>query len=181
MTALSHLDPNFSTVAGIQAINEPIMDASKTPGLGECASTLYSTPTVVQFFKTMTYIDEKNFVQTVRAVERSLGISDPLSDLFPTFDIGSPLNVTQAISTTATLSSLLSFDVCKVLQEAAPIIFQIALDLEINLVFGNDGLGSFLSTRRPLVTKYVLNSEFVSIQRVDTILQQLHGYELAIQ
>lgn len=44
MTALSHLDPNFRTVAGIEAINEPIMDASQTPGLGECTSTyaLYS-------------------------------------------------------------------------------------------------------------------------------------------
>ena len=39
MTALSHLDPNFSTVASIQAVNEPSMDASQTPGLGECTST----------------------------------------------------------------------------------------------------------------------------------------------
>ena len=39
MTTLSHLDPDFSTVAGLQAINEPIMDASQTPGLGECMST----------------------------------------------------------------------------------------------------------------------------------------------
>ena len=38
MTALSHLDPNFSTVAAIQAINEPIKDATRTPGLGECTS-----------------------------------------------------------------------------------------------------------------------------------------------
>ena len=36
MTALSHLDPNFSTVAAIQAINGPIMDDNQTPGLGEC-------------------------------------------------------------------------------------------------------------------------------------------------
>lgn len=39
MTALSHLDPSFSTVAGIEAVNEPIMNASLTPGLGECTST----------------------------------------------------------------------------------------------------------------------------------------------
>ena len=38
MTTLSHLDPNFSTVAGIEAMNEPIMNATQTPGLGECAS-----------------------------------------------------------------------------------------------------------------------------------------------
>jgi len=36
MTALSHLHPSFDTVAAIQAINEPIMDASKTPGYGDC-------------------------------------------------------------------------------------------------------------------------------------------------
>ena len=46
------------------------------------------------------------------------------------------------------------------LEEAVPIILQIALELNINLVFEQDGLGSFLSTRRSLVTTCVLNSEF---------------------
>ena len=55
------------------------------------------------------------------------------------------------------------------LQQAVPIILQIASDLGINLDFEHDGLESFLSTRRPLVTKYVLNSEFVFAQRVDNI------------
>jgi len=36
MTALSHLDPNFGSVAVLEAMNEPIMDANKTPGLGDC-------------------------------------------------------------------------------------------------------------------------------------------------
>ena len=39
MTALSHVDPLFSTVVAIQAINEPIMDADHTPDLGKCTST----------------------------------------------------------------------------------------------------------------------------------------------
>ena len=39
MTALSHVDPNFSTVVSLEAINEPIMDANDTPDLGECTST----------------------------------------------------------------------------------------------------------------------------------------------
>ena len=39
MTALSHVDPNFSTVVALQAINEPIMDSNDTPELGECMST----------------------------------------------------------------------------------------------------------------------------------------------
>ena len=39
MTVLSHVDPNFSSVAAIEAVNEPIMDAGNTPGLGECTYT----------------------------------------------------------------------------------------------------------------------------------------------
>jgi len=134
MTALSHLDPNFGTVAGIEAINEPTMNASLTPGLGEF---------------------EKNFVETVRAVEHSLGIPDSLPGLIPISDNGNPSNATQAIAITATLSSSLASEVCKVLEEAVPIILQIALELEINLVFEQDGLGSFLSTRRSLVTTFM--------------------------
>ena len=108
----------------------------------------------------MNNVDYKKFVQTVRAVEHSLGISDSLSDLIPYLDNGNPLNATQAIAKTAMLSSFLSPEVCNVLQEAAPIILQIALDLDINLVFEQDGLGSFLSTRRPLVTTYVFKFRF---------------------
>ena len=39
MTALSHLDSAFGSVAAIEAINEPIMDANQTPGYGDCMST----------------------------------------------------------------------------------------------------------------------------------------------
>ena len=39
MTALSHVDPNFSAVVSLEAINEPIMDANDTPDLGKCKST----------------------------------------------------------------------------------------------------------------------------------------------
>jgi hypothetical protein len=108
------------------------------------------------------YIVEKNFVQTVRAVEHSLGIPDSLPGLVPTWDNGNPSNATQAIATTATLTSFLTSEVCEVLQEAVPIILQIALELTINLTFELDGLASFLSTRRSLVTTCVLYSEFVS-------------------
>jgi hypothetical protein len=134
MTALSHLDPDFSTVAAIQAINEPIMDATQTPGLGQY---------------------EKNFVQTVRAVEHSLGMSNSLPGLIPIWENGNPLNATQSIATTASLSLFFTSEVCKVLQEAVPIIVQIALDLGINLAFEQGGLGSSLSSRRPLVTNFM--------------------------
>ncbi|KAI0738679.1 hypothetical protein C8Q80DRAFT_1262578 [Daedaleopsis nitida] len=36
MAAVSHLDPNFDTVYAIQAVNEPEIDATKTPGYGNC-------------------------------------------------------------------------------------------------------------------------------------------------
>ncbi len=36
MTVLSHLDTNFGSVAAIEAVNEPIMDATQTPGYGDC-------------------------------------------------------------------------------------------------------------------------------------------------
>ncbi|KIY63331.1 glycoside hydrolase family 5 protein [Cylindrobasidium torrendii FP15055 ss-10] len=53
MTALTHLDPDFSDVVAIEAVNEPIMDSSKTPGYGDF---------------------QKHFVLTIRAVEAVLGI-----------------------------------------------------------------------------------------------------------
>ncbi|KAG9121348.1 hypothetical protein FRC07_002724 [Ceratobasidium sp. 392] len=53
MAAVTHIDPDFSTVFAIEAINEPEMDYNKTPGLGDY---------------------EKNFVKVIRMVELALGI-----------------------------------------------------------------------------------------------------------
>ena len=36
MTSLSHLDPSFGSVFAIEAINEPIMNTTLTPGYGDC-------------------------------------------------------------------------------------------------------------------------------------------------
>ncbi|KAF8601196.1 glycoside hydrolase [Ceratobasidium sp. AG-I] len=59
MTAITHIDPDFSMVFSIEAINEPTQDASQTPGLGDY---------------------EKNFVEVVRSVEYALGIKCPNTD-----------------------------------------------------------------------------------------------------
>ncbi|KAF8601197.1 glycoside hydrolase [Ceratobasidium sp. AG-I] len=56
MTALIHSDPDFETVFAVEAINEPVMDANKTPGLGDY---------------------EKRFVKTVRETETAMGIQCP--------------------------------------------------------------------------------------------------------
>ena len=39
MTFFSHVDPNFESVFSIQAVNEIIMDAKRTPGYGRCKFT----------------------------------------------------------------------------------------------------------------------------------------------
>jgi hypothetical protein len=36
MTFLSHLHPSFKSVFAIEAVNEPIMNATLTPGYGDC-------------------------------------------------------------------------------------------------------------------------------------------------
>ncbi|KAH9943681.1 hypothetical protein B0H21DRAFT_865650 [Amylocystis lapponica] len=68
MTSLSHLDPNFASVFAIEAVNEPITNAAQTPNYG----TL-----------------QKDFVDTVRAVELVLGIPVPGVQL----DTASPTSV----------------------------------------------------------------------------------------
>ena len=47
MTTLSHLDPVFSNVFAIEAVNEPIADATKTPGYGDC---MLRVPSLVTLF-----------------------------------------------------------------------------------------------------------------------------------
>ncbi|KAF8810492.1 glycoside hydrolase family 5 protein [Phlegmacium glaucopus] len=127
MTALLHVDPNFSTVAALEAIQEPIMDATQTPGLGEF---------------------EKNFVQTIRAVEYSLSLNSA------SVHSGSSSNVTEAMATTA-VATLYSSEIRQVLREAIPMIVQIASELNINLAFDQDGLRSSLSTKEPLVANFM--------------------------
>ncbi|CAE6439263.1 unnamed protein product [Rhizoctonia solani] len=59
MTAMTHIDPDFSSVFSIEAINEPTMDANQTPGYGDY---------------------QKRFVKVVRMVEYALGIKCPDTD-----------------------------------------------------------------------------------------------------
>ena len=36
MATVAHLHPDFGSVFAIEAVNEPIMDSSQTPGYGTC-------------------------------------------------------------------------------------------------------------------------------------------------
>jgi len=130
MTALSHLDPNFATVAAIEAMNEPIMDANQTPGLGG--------------FQT-------NFVQTVRAVELALGIRVPGI----TATVSAARDAPSALTNAASLSDIFNAEVRQVLTDAAPILASVAKQLLINTIFGKRGLGQSWGSRQPLITTFM--------------------------
>ncbi|KAJ2930020.1 hypothetical protein H1R20_g7076, partial [Candolleomyces eurysporus] len=132
MTALSHLDPAFRTVASLQAVNEPIMDASRTPGYG-------------QF--------QKNFVQVVRAVELALGI--PVSGVAPLSVLSSSRNVTAALSAASGLPNLFDSEIRQVLQDMIPVLTKVAMQLTLNLNFDHQGLKVDLGRKSPLITNFM--------------------------
>ncbi|KAK0457249.1 glycoside hydrolase family 5 protein [Desarmillaria tabescens] len=101
ITTLSHLDPDFSNVVSIEAVNEPTRDATQTPGYGGF---------------------QKNFVQVVRAVELTLGINVPWSE--PNITTTDTSNFTVALENTASSSSLDS-EVRSVLSDAVPILVEL--------------------------------------------------------
>ncbi|KAF5316798.1 hypothetical protein D9619_006733 [Psilocybe cf. subviscida] len=130
MTALSHLDPNFATVAAIEAMNEPIMDANQTPGLGGF---------------------QVNFVQTVRAVEFSLGIRVPGISA----SVSAAKDAPSAFMNAASLSNIFNAEVRQVLNDAAPILASVAKQLLVNTLFGRRGLGQSSGSRQPLITTFM--------------------------
>jgi hypothetical protein len=97
MTSLSHLDPAFSSVWAIEAVNEPIMDATQTPGYGDF---------------------QKNFVQVIRAVELALGIHIPNG---PTNSIPPASNFTMALKNVAA-ANVFNAEVRSVLLDAVPVL-----------------------------------------------------------
>ncbi|TFK61708.1 glycoside hydrolase family 5 protein [Pluteus cervinus] len=127
MTALSHIDPVFGNVAAIQAVNEPLMDASKTPGYGDF---------------------QKNFVQVVRAVELSLGIVAPGLQLGATASFANG-NVTASLNAVAQRQDIFNEEVCSAVDDAIPIFFRIALELGLPLGLINP------DQRTPLTTNFM--------------------------
>ena len=48
MTALvAHVDPAFSGVFGIEAVNEPLLSVAMTPGYGDCEFQLSCFPSMI--------------------------------------------------------------------------------------------------------------------------------------
>ncbi|TFK80755.1 glycoside hydrolase family 5 protein [Polyporus arcularius HHB13444] len=127
MTAISHLDSNFQSVFAVEAVNEPIMDATQTPGYGDF---------------------QKKFVQTIRAVEFILGIGDAVFDLGTDANVSST-NVTAAISASVGSSKTMSSDVKNALLSSIPILVDLAQQLDFRLDF------ALSRKRQPLVANFM--------------------------
>jgi len=116
MTTLSHLEPDFTPIFAIQAVNEPIMDATKTPGLQ-------------QFYQ--------HFVEVVRVTELALGIVDRDAEQLPGFfnirGRGDLQNSINAMSTNAGLD----VEVQVALKDALKILIELASEpgLDLPLIF----------------------------------------------
>lgn len=128
MTALSHLDPDFSNVIAIEAVNEPIMNATLTPGYGDF---------------------QKNFVQVVRAVEQTLGVSGPWS--WPNWPTMTGADASEFILATENTTSS-SPEVQSALKDASPILVDIGMELgwtDVKRMFAS------LYNREPLYTSFM--------------------------
>lgn len=133
MTTLSHLDPNFSSVFSIEAVNEEMMNANDTPGYGDF---------------------QKNFVKIVRAVEIILGI--PVDGAPQNFlDVISALPSTNFIAALdgACQSKIFNDDVTAALLDAIPILSAIgpSYDLQDTLTL----LPFDCYDKEPIVTNFM--------------------------
>ncbi|KAG1747935.1 glycoside hydrolase family 5 protein [Suillus paluster] len=113
MTTLAHLDPNFGSVFAIEAVNEPIMNAAETPNYGTF---------------------QKNFVQTIRAVELTLGIPVPSSSLSFSLSVSVSNNFTAALNVTST-ATIFSPEVQLALADAVPILLEIGVQCGLQSIF----------------------------------------------
>ncbi|KAI0731016.1 glycoside hydrolase superfamily [Earliella scabrosa] len=129
MTAVSHLDPDFESVFAIEAVNEPIMDALQTPGYGDF---------------------QKNFVQTMRAIEFLLGINVQGLDVDIKFS-PSASNVTAAMSDAVAGSAKLNKEVADALLASIPILVELSRKLNFRLDFH----GVPRRQRQPLITNFM--------------------------
>lgn len=170
MTALSHLDPMFSSVYSIEAVNgkKPVvlMNSLLTksmqsrswtpPRLRTTAHVSVIRHAVAGAPLTLAPTVQKNFVKTVRAIELILGIPVPGAKLSAQITTS---NLTAAITlvTRNTTSDIFNNEVKAALNDAAPILLQIGIKLAISSIF-NFGAASppSHSKRTPLVTTCVV-------------------------
>lgn len=154
MTALSHLDPSFGSVFAIEAVNEPIMDATQTPGYGDCKSSWrLDAVYMILIPHPSSLAVQKNFVQVIRAVELILGIPIPGLSLDVQLHTS---NFTSAITAAVSGSNIFNSEVKSALTEAVPILVELGFELAISSIFNFNSASSPLrNTRQPLVAKSV--------------------------
>ncbi|KAI9446884.1 family 5 hypothetical beta glucosidase from glycoside dehydrogenase [Russula earlei] len=123
MTFLTQLHPNYESVFSIEAVNEPQMDAEKTPGLDEF---------------------EKDFVRTVRAMECLIGVNVPGCSLGGTPDA---TNLSKRLREAAKTnpSGWFTSTVVKALEKSLPMLKFIEHELNWVVNFNAGG-------QRPLIT-----------------------------
>lgn len=147
MTGLSHLDPVFESVFAIEAVNNPISDATKTPGYGTCM--YHSSFFFSQFLSLRTV--QKNFVQIIRAIELTLGIPVPSSN-FPASVLPSVSNNFTAALIATTSAPMFSKEVQVALLEAIPILLEIGEACGLPKILE---ASPSMRPRDPLVAKWV--------------------------
>nr|GAT47118.1 glycoside hydrolase [Mycena chlorophos] len=128
MATLAHIDPAFANAVALEAVNEPIMDASQTPGLGDF---------------------ELNFVRVVRGVEFLLGLGLPVSvsaslkaSVVPAPNNG---NYTAMLHGIADVEEIFTPEVREALIAAVPILLEM----------GYLGLPQPGARREPLITTFM--------------------------
>ncbi|KAG2028266.1 hypothetical protein BDR03DRAFT_988583, partial [Suillus americanus] len=130
MTVFSHLDPVFGSVFAIEAVNDPITDATKTPGYGTF---------------------QKNFVELIRVIELTLGISVPSSNISVSVSPSVSNNFTAALLATSSATGI-STEVQAALSEAVPILREIGAASGLQTVLE---ASSFKQTGPPLVANFM--------------------------
>jgi len=151
MTTLSHLDPKFGNVFAIEAANEPINDAAQTPDYGTCMHhSLEVLLCVLSWFLNL-HVVQENFVQIIRAVELTLGISVPSSNLSLSVPASVSNNFTAALIETSS-ATIFSAQVQAALLEAVPIIMGIGVTYGLQTIFE---ASPFKQSGTPLVAKWV--------------------------
>ncbi|KII86072.1 glycoside hydrolase family 5 protein [Plicaturopsis crispa FD-325 SS-3] len=130
MTALSHLDPVFGSVAAIEAANEPIANASLTPGYGDF---------------------QKDFVRVVRAVELIIGVPVPNTTLAQSI---STTNLTLALTEVSSANGAVFTDmVVSALKAASPILQGLATQFSLDSVTNFNKATT--KTMSPLVASFM--------------------------
>ncbi|KAG5350032.1 hypothetical protein C0989_000562 [Termitomyces sp. Mn162] len=141
MTALSHVDPAFSNVVAIEAVNEPIMDANQTPGYGECLCMYHQLHLLELNFTSV----QKNFVLVVRAVELLLGI--PVPGLDSGLHIQVNTNITASLNFATHLPPVFPSEVKEAVLDAIPILLKLRPSVKEILHFSSPNKKETLITK----------------------------------